>query len=338
MQRAGFFSHIYVERRALDYPATADILKHFPKAEPIIIRHYKDVFNRKHQSFGCQKASPCLIVAKKEGQLVYPGAPVCQSFGHHYFYYTSCMMNCIYDCEYCYLQGMYPSGNVVLFVNLEDIFAQVDALLRRHPVYLCISYDTDLLAFEKAAGLVRRWYMFARERPELTIEVRTKSGAFHVLDDLTPLPNVIFAWTLSPQPVIERYEHQTAAASVRIKALRQAAAAGFPVRVCFDPLLYVPDFKSLYGALMRELFREPLDVMDASIGVFRISVDYLKNMRRQRPESPLLWYPFVLEEHVYHYGQDMAKAMTGFVRDCLKNYIPEDKIFIWDGGESNEMS
>ena len=44
MQRAGFFSHIYVERRALDYPATADILKHFPKVEPIIIRHYKDVF------------------------------------------------------------------------------------------------------------------------------------------------------------------------------------------------------------------------------------------------------------------------------------------------------
>mgnify|MGYP006970641936 FL=1 len=30
------------------------------------------------------------------------------------------MMNCIYDCSYCYLKGMYPSGHMVLFVNIED--------------------------------------------------------------------------------------------------------------------------------------------------------------------------------------------------------------------------
>ena len=27
------------------------------------------------------------------------GAPVCQSFGNENFYYCSCMMNCIFDCE-----------------------------------------------------------------------------------------------------------------------------------------------------------------------------------------------------------------------------------------------
>ena len=58
------------------------------------------------------------------------------------------MMNCVFDCEYCYLKGMYPSGNVVLFVNLDDIFDEVYKLLQKHPVYLCVSYDTDLLAVE----------------------------------------------------------------------------------------------------------------------------------------------------------------------------------------------
>ena len=52
------------------------------------------------------------------------------------FDYTSCMMNCVFDCEYCYLKGMYPSGNVVLFVNLDDIFDEVYKLLQKHP---CIS-------------------------------------------------------------------------------------------------------------------------------------------------------------------------------------------------------
>ena len=30
------------------------------------------------------------------------------------------MYNCIYDCRYCFLQGMYSSANFVLFVNFEE--------------------------------------------------------------------------------------------------------------------------------------------------------------------------------------------------------------------------
>ena len=39
-------------------------------------------------------------------------------------------MNCVFDCEYCYLKGMYPSANLVVFVNLEDIFAEVEKTCR----------------------------------------------------------------------------------------------------------------------------------------------------------------------------------------------------------------
>lgn len=102
-----------------------------------------------------QHGSKALIIARKDGQLLYEGAEVCQSFGNEYFYYTSCVMNCIYDCEYCYLKGMYPSGNLVIFINIEDIFAELETLLAKHPVYLCVSYDTDLLALENIAGFVK---------------------------------------------------------------------------------------------------------------------------------------------------------------------------------------
>ncbi len=62
-------------------------------------------------------------------------------------------MNCIFDCAYCYLKGMYPSANIVVFVNLEeDIFAEVERVLENHPLYLCVSYDTDLLALEPLIG------------------------------------------------------------------------------------------------------------------------------------------------------------------------------------------
>lgn len=33
-------------------------------------------------------------------------------------------------------------------------------MLSEHPVYLCVSYDTDLLAFETMTGYVREWEHF----------------------------------------------------------------------------------------------------------------------------------------------------------------------------------
>ncbi len=327
------FSNIYVEEVVKDASETLRILEKFPRAHVIYIGHYKDVFNRKHQNFTAQKQAPALILAKKEGTLVYKGAPVCQSFGHEHFYYTSCVMNCLFDCEYCYLQGMYPSGNVVLFVNLEETFAQVDALLEQHPVYLCVSYDTDLMALETVTGFVRRWYDFAAARPSLTIEVRTKSGNFALFEHLKPLGNMVFAWTLSPDVIVQRYEHHTASLDARIRNIRQASKLGFKVRVCIDPIIYVPDFWRLYKELVQQVFEEPVTIMDASVGVFRVSNDYMKRMRRLRPECALVHFPFVTENGVYHYGRELSRKMVAFVKDCLREYISEDKIFIWDGDE-----
>lgn len=161
------------------------------KAEIVYIRHYKDVFCRRRQDYEEQHHAQNLILAKKTGSLIYQGAPVCQNFGNTYFYYTSCMMNCIYDCEYCYLKGMYPSANIVIFVNIEDIFEELHRMLSEHPVYLCVSYDTDLLAFETMTGYVREWEHFVLEENKrstypLKIEIRTKSANVKLFDDLIP--------------------------------------------------------------------------------------------------------------------------------------------------------
>ena len=39
-------------------------------------------------------------------------------------------MHCPFGCEYCYLKGMYPSSNMVVFVNLEDYRADVEEKLK----------------------------------------------------------------------------------------------------------------------------------------------------------------------------------------------------------------
>lgn len=343
------FSHIYVERALISNQEglskrsgrdcfddqVFQILSHFPNARVIPIEHYKDVFNRSRQNSFLQKQSPALILAQKSQNLIYPGAPVCQSFGNQNFYYTSCMMNCIFDCEYCYLQGMYPSANIVVFLNLQEVFDQVDSLLKAHSsVYLCVSFDTDLMALEQVLGFCRRWCLFAASRPGLTIEIRTKSAAFHTLAQLEPSERVILAWTLSPQQIASRYEHHTASLAARLSSAREALLKGWQVRLCFDPLLLEPDWEAQYRELVETTFAAiPAKlILDASLGSFRVSCDYLKRMRRQRPDSVVLNYPFVADHGVYHYGP-ASDQLTGFMADLLRHYLPEEKLFIWKGSD-----
>lgn len=325
-----FFSHIYVEPGAENYSVGKQVLEHFSKSIQVPISHYKDVFCRNHQAVAVQKKSPALILAVKQEPMVYPGAKVCQDFGNAHFYYATSMMNCYYDCEYCYLQGMYPSGHLVVFVNPEVTFQEVDRLLEKHPVYLCISYDTDLLAAERFTGLLHKWAGFARTRENLTLEVRTKSADIAVMQDVLPLKNMIFAWTLSPEEVVRQYEHGTPSVTKRLEAARKAVDAGWNIRLCFDPMLYVPEFEQAYGALFTQVKNSfaSSDIAGVSLGVFRISKTYLKPMRKQRL-SCVTAFPFTLTDGVYDYGNEMNEKLLSFALKQLEGYIERDKIFIW---------
>ena len=73
-----------------------------------------------------------------------------QNFEILIFYYTSCMMNCIYDCEYCCLKCILREYRN--FCKYRRYFEELHRMLSEHPVYLCVSYDTDLLAFETMTG------------------------------------------------------------------------------------------------------------------------------------------------------------------------------------------
>ena len=329
------FSHIYVEREVAKDPETKRILTQFPQAEVIDIDHYKDVFCRSRQDYVRQHAAQNLILAAKHGELLYPGAPVCQNFGNEHFYYTSCVMNCVFDCEYCYLKGMYPSANLVVFVNLEDIFAEVEKRLATHPVYLCVSYDTDLLALEHLTGYAARWIEFVRRMntggQRLRIELRTKGTGGSLWQTVRPEAGVICAFTISPQQVIDAYEHGTASLAGRLAGAEAAMEQGFSVRLCFDPMIYCSDWKKHYDAMFAQVCGT-LDLeklADVSVGTFRISQDYLKKMRKNEPDSAVVQFPYQNDGGVYHYPTALMEEMEQYMTEKLAAYLPAERIFRW---------
>ena len=173
------FSHIYVEKKVRDLPLTKLALSKFSDSNVIWVDHYKDVFNRSGQDFQSQKFSMNLILAKKTKPFLYPASDLVQNFDNPNIYYNTPVLNCIYNCDYCFLQGMYNSGNIVVFVNENEFRKSIkDALLvpkdPTKPTIVSISYNTDLLAMENILPLTRRWIEFAKKNINLNIEIRTK--------------------------------------------------------------------------------------------------------------------------------------------------------------------
>ena len=325
------FSHIYVEKKILNNKNTLEILSKFKDVKIIEIENYKEVFSSNNQDFHLQKLRQKLILASNKANMIYEGAVVCESFENDNFYYTSSIINCVYDCEYCYLQGVYSSGNIVIFVDIEKVFEEVEELYNKlKTLYLCISYDTDLLAIENICGFSEKWYYFIEDKKDLKIELRTKSGNIDKFLNLKPLDNFIVAFTLSPENLALKNEKYTASFKNRVKAIKELQEKGWKVRICIDPLIYSDNFEENYGQMIEYLFNE-IDkekVIDVSIGVFRISKEYLKKMRNQNQNSEILYYPFECIDGVYTYSDKTKSYMINFIKEQFLKYIDEKKIYI----------
>ena len=99
---------IYIEDEVRDHPRTLKICERFPNAVKISCDRYTRVFNNNSQNFRLQKKNPALILARKHKKHVLP-TPIGYGIGSERNYYFSHMLNCLYDCRYCFLQGMYLS-------------------------------------------------------------------------------------------------------------------------------------------------------------------------------------------------------------------------------------
>lgn len=297
------------------------------------IQSYKDVLNQKRGNWRFQKKYQSIILAKRRDNFYYKASPLTQVIESKNFYYNTLALNCIFDCEYCYLQGMFDTPHLVMFINNQDFISETRKLSNSlsEPFYMALSYDTDLPALEHWYPYCSEWIDYAASDPKITIEIRSKSGLTAYFADKTPLKNVILSWSISPIEIINRFEKLTPSLKSRIKAINHAISMGWKVMLCIDPIIKIKDFKKIYAHFFEEINRLIAlnKVFAFSIGTFRMNTKYLNNIRTQRPDSSLLWYPYERSHHHAEYPSLEKEILIEFVKNNLKQ-LGISKIFEYE--------
>ena len=208
---------LYIEEEILNHPRTLAICSRFPDDEVIPCARYGEVFNRRAQSFRLQKRRPSMILARKQRNFVVETPPGYGFEGARNLSFSH-MLNCIYDCRYCFLQGMFRSANYVLFVNYEDFLWEIEEKIRGargEPLYFSSGYDCDSLALEPVTRFAATVVPFFARFPQAVVELRTKSTQIKSLLELDAVANVVVAWSLTPPEVAGAVERLTPAVDRR---------------------------------------------------------------------------------------------------------------------------
>jgi spore photoproduct lyase len=325
------FNTLYIEKQVADHPRVAEICARYPKASRVECDRYGEVFNPNAQDFRLQKAQPALILARKHSGHVLQ-APQGYGIGGERNHYFSHMLNCLYDCRYCFLQGMYRSAHHVLYVNYEDFADEIDRTLvaaGNRTSWFFSGYDCDSLAMEPVSGFVEHFLPFFATRPQARLELRTKSTQIRSLLKTKVLPNVVVAFSFTPGEVYQALEHRVPAIERRLDAMLQLQQAGWPLGLRFDPMIYQDNYQADYRLLFEQLFsRLDTDALHSvSLGTFRLPRGYFKKMVQLYPDERLFAGNFESRNDMISYPSDLEQEMTAFCTQELLQHIPEPLLF-----------
>lgn len=322
------FSALYIEEEVAQHPRAEKILAQFPELPRIQISRYGEIFNRKNQNFRLQKNKPALILAKKHQKLVLQ-APENYGLGGSYNYYFSHMLNCIYDCRYCFLQGMYQSAHYLLFVNYEDFEEEIQKTVSSNSnqtSYFYSGYDCDSLALEPISGFVGEFLPIFEKQKKAILELRTKSTQIRSLLNREPQDNCIIAFSFTPQAISNALEHKVPSLEKRIEAMKKLQDKGWNIGLRFDPVIYADDYYEQYSSLF-ELIFSSLDsekIHSVSMGVFRLPEAFFRKMQKLYPQEKLFAARISRDNGMMSYGKELEAKMLSDCENLLLNYISEN--------------
>lgn len=290
-----YIQHLYVEKQCLELPYTKDILKRsgLPVTEiadgtvPTIEGIYPDNLSvgKKH-----------LILCQNKGKFfkACPGTREYQCCGYQVL---NIGMNCPMDCVYCILQAYLNNPWLSFFVNIEDLFSELEEEIRDDSRFFRIGTGefTDSLALDRITGLSRHLINFFRDKNNAVLELKTKSSVIDNLLDADHRGRTVISWSLNSPRIMQQEEIRTASLEQRLHAAVKCAEKGYMLGFHFDPIILHDGWQKGYQETIEALFNSvPAEsIVWISLGALRYLPSLKAIATKRFPYSRFFYQEFI---------------------------------------------
>lgn len=328
------FNRIFVEENCLQSPQLQLLKEKFKSVEVKTIDRVENYFGRVKKPYLQKRDGLNLYVGEKRGELIKLAPPAYGLSGEAHYYYVHAY-NCLYECEYCYLQGHFDSPDLVWFINHDQVIEAMKTKLNEgptHKIWFHAGEFSDSLALSHLTGELPLYHHFFENHPRALWELRTKSVNIKEVLKLKPLPNMFVSFSLSPQIESKEIDLLTPSTIHRLKAMKELVEKGFQIAIHFDPIIHSDDFLQKYQeliSLMAEHF--PLSqVAYLSLGVVRFTKDVYHQVQKNYPESRMHAQEFIKgNDGKVRYPRPMRLWMLQKVKElCLNHGMSKEQIYL----------
>lgn len=323
-----------MEKEARDYEMTRRILARLPGVPVTVIEDRRTLQAPEHErARWLPEAKSTLLLAVQKGPFRRP-CPGTRDYICCGYQVLQVTVNCPMDCTYCVLQGYVNVPAITIFVNVEDLLAELTSGWAENPgeVWrLGTGEFGDSLALDSLTGLNERLIPWFAGRPRALLEIKSKRPVDEDLLALGPNPRVVFAWSLNPEEVIGGEEKLTAPLAARLRAAERTAAAGFRIAFHFDPLIYFPGWEEAYRRTVARLGEvvPPTAIVWISLGGLRFLPHLREIIHRRFPLSRIADQEMVLApDGKLRYFKSRRVEMYGRMREWLAQAAPEALVYL----------
>lgn len=165
---------------------------------------------------------------------------------------------CYYNCDWCFLKSTYRANQNYITVRVEydAIKEQILKVLKTAspPVMFNTGEMGDSLSLEHLTGAAREFIPWFAEQANGYMYMLTKSDNVRSILNLEHKGHTVLAWSINSALVAHQFETGASKVVDRLRAARDAQAAGYPVRIRLDPIVPVKDWKRLYSEEIKAIF------------------------------------------------------------------------------------
>ncbi len=252
-------------------------------------------------------------------------------------FYLSYENNCPFNCLYCYLRDYFNHSAFVFYVNIKDMFTELDGFNKSN-VMISAGIVNDTLVYDALTNITTELIKYFKKREELVLEIRTKSHNIKNLIKEKPQKNILISFTFSPQEIIDRYELKTSSLTKRIEAAKLLQNHGYSIGLRFDPMINIEGSNILYKEMVKEIFTtlNLNKIRDIGIGTIR----YKKGLRQkvlQEKNTDLFYNEFIIgidgkERYFKKIRIDMYKNIINEINKYgnFDIYLGMEPQYIWD--------